>query len=101
VTRTFSGSDSLTWFAEVYDNSSQSAHAIDFSTTVVDARDGRAIAQSRDNRVVQAGSRGLAQGFTTSLPLRGMTPGTYLLRVEASSTAGGHSARRDVLFEVK
>jgi VWFA-related protein len=101
VTRTFSASDTLTWFAEVYDNSSQAVHAVNFTTTVQDATDGRTVAQSRDNRVVQAGGRGQGHGFTTSLPLRDLTPGTYVLHVEASSTDGGHTASRDLLFEVK
>ena len=101
VTRTFSASDTLTWFAEVYDNSTQTAHAINYRTTVQDATDGRILVGSRDNRVIQAGVRGQAQGFTTSLPLRDLDPGMYVLRIEASSTVGGHSASRDVLFEVK
>ena len=37
VTRTFSASETLTWFAEVYDNTSQQAHAINYTTTVQDA----------------------------------------------------------------
>ncbi|NOT25719.1 MAG: VWA domain-containing protein [Acidobacteria bacterium] len=101
VTRTFSPSDTLTWFAEVYDNSSPSAHNLNYTTTILDARSGRQLAQARDNRSVGADSKGLAQGFTTSLPLRDAAPGTYVLRVEATSTVGGHSARRDVLFEVR
>jgi hypothetical protein len=101
VTRTFSPSDTLTWFAEVYDNTSQQAHAINYTTSIQDARDGRTLLTSRDNRVIQAGSRGIAQGFTTSLPLRDLTPGTYVLHVEATSTAAGQTASRDVLFEVK
>lgn len=101
VTRTFSTSDTLTWFAEVYDDSTQTAHAINYTTMVRNATDGRTAIQSRDSRVIQAGGRGQAHGFTTSLPLRDLSPGTYVLRVEASSTVGGHSASRDVLFKVK
>jgi hypothetical protein len=101
VSRTFRSADALTWFAEVYDNSGQAAHTINYTSTVLDARDGRTLAQARDNRSVAADSKGLAQGFTTSLPLRDVTPGLYVLRVEASSTVGSHSARRDVLFEVR
>ena len=101
VMRTFSDSDTLTWFAEVYDNSTEAAHAINYTTTVQNAADGKKVTESRDNRVVQAGERGQALGFTTSLPLRDLRPGMYVLRVEASSTVGGHSARRDVLFEVQ
>ena len=44
VTRTFSASETLTWFAEVYDNTSQQAHAINYTTSVQDARDGRTLA---------------------------------------------------------
>ena len=99
VTRTFSASETLTWFAEVYDNTSQQAHAINYTTSVQDARDGRTLLTSRDNRVVQAGSRGIAQGFTTSLPLRDLMPGTYVLHVEASATGSSQTASRDVLFE--
>ena len=58
------------------------------------------LVEARDTRTVGADSKGLAQGFTTSLPLRDFTPGTYILRVEASPTMGNHSARRDILFEV-
>ena len=101
VTRTFAASDSLTWFAEVYDNSSRSAHAIDYISTILDARDGRMLMEARDSRSVGADSRGLAQGFTTSLPLRDFAPGTYILRVEASTAMGKYSVRKDVLFEVK
>jgi VWFA-related protein len=101
VTRTFSPSDTLTWFAEVYDNTSQQAHAINYTTSIQDARDGRTLLTSRDNRVIQAGSRGIAQGFTTSLPLRDLQPGIYVLHVEASSTAAGQTASRDVLFEIR
>jgi hypothetical protein len=101
VTRTFSPAETLTWFAEVYDNSSQQAHAINFTTSVQDARDGRTLLTSRDNRVIQAGSRGIAQGFTTSLPLRDLVPGRYVLHVEATSTAAGQTAARDVLFEIR
>jgi VWFA-related protein len=99
ATRTFSPSETLTWFAEVYDNSSDQAHGINYTSTIVDARDGRTIVQARDNRVVQR--RGQGHGFTTDYPLRDLRPGMYVLRAEASATMGNHGARREVLFEVK
>jgi hypothetical protein len=103
VTRTFSPSDTLTWFAEIYDSSNQGAHTITYTTSVVDASDGRMLIQSRDNRVMQPPPRGQtapAQGFTTSLPLRDLKAGKYILRVEAAS-GGGQSASRDILFDIK
>ena len=99
ATRVFSPSDTITWFTEVYDNSSDAAHGITFTSTIQDAADGRTIVQSRDTRVVQR--RGQGHGFTTDYPLRDLKPGTYVLRVEAASTLGGQMAQRDLLFEVK
>ncbi len=101
VSRTFSASDTLTWFAEVYDDSSRAPHVINYTSTVQDANDGRTVAQSQDNRMVEAGAGRQAHGFTTSFPLRDLDPGMYVLRVDASTTIGGHSARHDILFEVQ
>ena len=99
ATRVFGPSDTITWFTEVYDNSSDAAHGITFTSTIQDAADGRTIVQSRDTRVVQR--RGQGHGFTTDYALRDLKPGTYVLRVEAASTLGGQMAQRDLLFEVK
>jgi VWFA-related protein len=96
--RVFSPSETLTWFAEVYDSSSDTAHGIALTSTIQDARDGRTIVQSRDTRVVQR--RGQGHGFTTDYPLRDLKPGTYVLHVEAAATMGNYSAARDVLFEI-
>jgi VWFA-related protein len=97
--RVFSPSETLTWFTEVYDSSSDTAHGITLTSTIQDAGDGRTIVQSRDNRVVQR--RGQGHGFTTDYPLRDLKPGMYVLHVEATATLGNYSAARDVLFEIK
>ena len=99
ATRVFSPSDTITWFAEVYDNSTDAPHGVNLTSTIQDARDGRTIVQSKDSRVVQR--RGQGHGFNTDYPLRDLKPGLYVLRVAAASTTGGHMAQRDVLFEVK
>ena len=75
VTRTFAAADTLTWFAEVYDNSSRSAHAINYISTVLDAKDGRMLVQARDNRTVGADSKGLAQGLHDQPAAQGLHPG--------------------------
>ncbi|MGH9204062.1 MAG: hypothetical protein ACRD2A_22780, partial [Vicinamibacterales bacterium] len=96
--RRFSAAETLTVYAEVYDNSSQ-GRAIAIATTVLDANDGRKVFEATDRRAAQPSVK--VQGFTTELPLKGLSQGTYVLRVEASAGAGGPSARRDVLFEVQ
>jgi len=101
VTRTFSASDTLTWFVEAYDDTSRASHDINYTATIEDADDGRTLAEAGDTRTVAAGAGRQAHGFTTSYPLRDLEPGMYLLRVSASTTVGDHSARQDILFEVK
>jgi hypothetical protein len=97
--RVFGPGETLTWFTEVYDNSSDTPHGINFASTIQDARDGRTLVEARDTRVVQR--RGQGHGFTTDYPLRDLRPGLYVLRVQATSTMGNHAAQREVLFEVK
>ncbi len=100
ATRTFSRAATLTSFAEVYDNSSWTAHTITFVTTVEDARDGRTVFDARDRRAVETSDTARTHGFKTDVPLKNLNPGSYVLRVEAASSAGGQSAHRDLLLEV-
>jgi VWFA-related protein len=97
--RVFSPSETLTWFTEVYDNSSDQPHGVNFTSTIQDARDGRTLVETRDTRVVQR--RGQGHGFTTDYPLRDLRPGLYVLRVQATATQGNHTAQREVLFEIR
>ena len=99
ATRVFRLSETLTWFAEVHDNSSQ-AHAITYTTRVQDASDGREVFKSTDRRVVQPARTAQGQGFRAELPLRDLNPGKYVLQVEVESTLDGHWAQRELLFEV-
>jgi VWFA-related protein len=101
VSRTFSPSETLTCFMEVYDSPSLLAHKIDLVTTVQDARDGRIVFEVRESRAADASIIPRTDGFTAKLPLNGLNPGMYVLRVVATSTAGGQSAQREIPFEVK
>ena len=99
--RTFSPSETITWFAEVYDNSSRAAHDVNYMTTILDASNGRTLVQARDGRSVPANAGRQGHGFTTSYPLRDLDPGTYVLRVDASTTIGDDSATQSILFKVQ
>jgi len=101
VSRTFDSWETITWFAEVYDDSSRAAHAINYTTTIVDASNGRTLVQSQDGRSVVANAGRQGHGFTTSYPLRDLNPGRYVLRVDASTTVGNHNATQSILFEVQ
>jgi VWFA-related protein len=100
VSRTFSREDTLTWFAEAYDNSSTDRSVL-LETTVHDVSDGRTVFRARDERSIQPGDKTRGQGLSARLPLKDLSPGKYVLRVEASATPSGRSAHRQVPFEVK
>jgi hypothetical protein len=101
VSRTFSREDTLTWFVEAYDNSSTAARSVLFETTVQDVRDGRTVFRARDQRAIQPGDKTRGHGFSTRMALKDLSPGQYVLRVDASATPSGQSARRVVPFEVR
>jgi VWFA-related protein len=99
VRRTFTPRETLTAYAEVYDNSSPMAHALDVTVSVLNAADGRLVFETRDRRDVEAGPRMRMHGFTTPVPLSGLQPGTYVLRINAA--AGNQTAVRELPFEVR
>jgi VWFA-related protein len=98
VRRTFTRSETLTSYSEVYDNSSPMAHALNYVVNVRSA-DGRSVFETRDRRDVDAGKTARMHGFTTPVPLKDLQPGMYVLHVEA--TAPNQTAARDIPFEVR
>jgi hypothetical protein len=98
VSRIFNRGQTITPFAEVYDNASTLAHDLMLVATVRDGSD-RVVFRAQDRRTGIAGSR--AEGFTTDIPLKDFAPGQYVLRVDATSAAGGYGAHRAVPFEVR
>jgi VWFA-related protein len=103
VTRTFNRRDTLTWFAEVYDNAGRGDRGIAFATSVRDAADGRTVFQASDRRAVGASDRARGHGFTSRFSLQDVAPGHYVLRVEAAAASGpgGPAVSREVPFEVR
>jgi VWFA-related protein len=101
VSRTFSPTETLVSFAQVYDNTGRTAHAIAFTAAIRDARDGRVVFEAQDRRAVEGSPRAQAHPFSTELPLKNLPPGQYILRATAASTVGGHSVERSVPFEIR
>ena len=96
----FSPSETLTWFAEVYDNSGQRRTRSRTRRRCRTRATGARSLTSRDNRVIQAGSRGIARA---SRPTAAARPDARPLRAarRGDINRGGQTAQRDVLFEVK
>ena len=57
-----------------------------------------ALFNSSETRAVTASAR--THGFKAQVPLKDLAPGRYVVRVEASSKLGKHTAYREVPIEV-
>jgi VWFA-related protein len=99
--RIFPVGDQLSLFVEVYDNAGGSPHKVDITTTVT-ADEGKGMFKAedvRDSSELQGKSGGY--GYTTAVPLEGMPPGLYVLKVEARSRLGqGPTSNRQVQFRI-
>lgn len=98
--REFTPSDELALFAEIYDNVKQ-AHKTEIVATVK-AEGGTQVFQTREERdsADLKGSAG-GYGFETRIPLKQLTPGLYVLRVEATTQIGDRATTaRELVFRV-
>jgi hypothetical protein len=99
--REFQASDEIALFAEVYDTTAASPHKVDITTTVT-ADEGKVMFktdETRDSADLQGKSGGY--GYATRVPLMGLAPGLYVLKVEARSRLGASpTADRQVQFRI-
>ena len=101
VSRVFRAGEEVALLAEVYDGQLSSPHKVDITTTVRsdDGREVLRLADQRDSAELQ-GSKG-GYGYTARVPLKGLSPGLYVLKVEAQSRLGkGATTSREVQFRV-
>jgi hypothetical protein len=98
--RTFAGFETVSIFAEIYDRSTPSAHDVDVTVSVHPKRGGAAVFTSSDTRKIEASGGTRTLGYTADIPLRDLPPGEYILRLNAKSRAGDHTATREVPFAV-
>lgn len=99
--REFPVVDEVAFFAEVYDNSGKQPHKVDLAATVK-AEGGQTVFETKEERDSSElkGSSG-GYGFAGRIPLKQMTPGLYVLRVEAMSRLGDRPAvSQEVVFRV-
>jgi hypothetical protein len=100
--REFPSGDQLTLAVDVYDNKAATPHRVEIRTSVT-ADDGAVVFSSKDERRSEElkGVNG-TYGHVTTVPLKGVAPGRYVLRVEAQSfLSNGATAAREVEFTVR
>ena len=104
ATREFGRDDVLAFFTEFYENLPDAPpHVVDLATTVRDA-DGRIVFEHREERSsTDLQGAGGGYGYGLQIPLRDMTPGTYVVRVEGRSRADDPDAvlGRDLLIRIR
>ena len=101
VSREFRVGEELALMAEIYDNEVRTPHTVDI-TTSLRSDDGRVVYSREDQRSSSelGGAKG-GYGHQARIPLKGMAPGLYVLKVESRSRLGnGVTAAREVQFRI-
>jgi VWFA-related protein len=86
--RSFPQNDEIALFAEIYDNAGTTPHKVDIITTI-QSDDGRVLYKSEEERASSElqGAKG-GYGYVARVPLTDVTPGDYVLNVQAKSRLG-------------
>lgn len=102
ATRDFARATTLAIFAEVYDNQISAPHKVAIKSTVIGENGQVAFTaeDERDSSELQ-GKKG-GYGYMAKIPLSGLAPGRYVLRVEAQARISkGATASRELEFRVR
>lgn len=102
ASREFPRGDTLSVFAEVYDNAGRTPHTVDITATIL-ADDGKVVttkADARKSEELQGAAGGY--GYNAEFPLVNLAPGRYVLRLSAKSRLNNAEAvTREVEFRVR
>ena len=102
ATRDFARASTLDIFAEVYDNQTAAPHKVAIRSSVLGENGQVAFTaeDERDSSELQ-GKKG-GYGYMAKIPLSGLSPGRYVLRVEAQARISkGATASRELEFRVR
>jgi hypothetical protein len=101
TSREFGQNETVTWLAEVYDNlPAQQLRQINLSARVI-SETGREVFSARDALSNGGSAKSWnAYSYTGRIPLADIAPGRYLLRLEASNTAGGTPVTSETVFTI-
>jgi VWFA-related protein len=100
--RTFAQNDTVTVFAEIYDNGSRrQLRQIDTAVSLVSER-GQEVFGARET-ITNPGDAAhwTAYGLTRDIALKDIAPGRYLLKVEATARGNSNPAARETLITVR
>lgn len=100
--RAFPQNDELMLFAEIYDNVPNPAHNVDITTTITTDTGEVKFKANEERSSGDLGGKPGGYGYSAKIPLKDLTPGAYVLKVEGRSRMGaGPSAFREVRFTIE
>jgi VWFA-related protein len=98
--RAFPTGDELSTAVDVYDNRAATPHRVEIRTSLT-ADNGTVVFSSRDERRTDELKGGNTFGHVAAIPLKGVAPGRYVLRVEAQAlVSNGATASREIELTV-
>ena len=97
--REFNADETVTLYAEVYENGKRSPHTVDFKAELRSA-EGRVVSRFHQQRSVNANGTGIL-GFVAPIRLLNTDPGTYAIRVEAVSSATKTPVVKEIPIRVR
>jgi hypothetical protein len=99
--REFSRDDTLTLFAEAYENR-KTAHTITFTVELRDERGSRLGSYAMERKAVEKPKEASVYKFAPNLPLEDFPPGRYALHIDARSSLDKNKpVTRDIPFSVR
>jgi VWFA-related protein len=100
--RDFRSDDELVAAAEVYDTQGDRAHKVNITTTLLTDAGTSVFNRADERSSSELRGRTGGYGYSVRVPLKGLAPGLYVLRVEARSTLGKEAqASREVVVRVR
>jgi VWFA-related protein len=101
ATRTFAKDEVIAAFAEIYDRTTPTPHDINVKTTVLPKGGLLPVFTASDVLKLEASGAMRTRGYKAEIPASQLAPGEYVLRMEATSTDGKHSASREVPLSIR
>jgi VWFA-related protein len=102
ASREFPQGDTLAIFSEVYDNLGKTPHRVQMTASVLTDEGKTAFTTSDERRSEELQGASGGYGYAVQIPLAGIAPGRYVLRVDAKATTGNEPAvSREVEFRIK
>lgn len=100
--RVFANNDQISLFVDVYDNETKRPHKVDITTSLLSDTGDQLFSASEERDSAELGGAAGGYGHQATIPLQSLSPGLYVLRVEARSRLDSDKVvRKEVPFRVR